>query len=243
MLRARYLAVLTLAAALLFVSAPPASAATGPVYSGTGWKAETGQGIYSLAPDAYTVAFADATARTRLKAYFAKPAAQVTAVTGVPVTVTDTIDATPIEACPARHRIVVRYEDRPTGVAGTSQALPCYDTGDGSAWGGHVRMDSEYWAKAAWFSTDAAKNDAYRANAVTHELGHVLGLDHPNVDLDGDGTVEPYECVATATGTRPLQCAPNGGYYNATDAGRFTPPFDEAGLKQLAANWYLRGGT
>jgi hypothetical protein len=35
-------------------------------------------------------------------------------------------------------------------------------------------------------------------------------------------------------------CSPNGGYLNATDAGRFTPPFDEPGLKQLAANWYLR---
>ena len=169
--RARTLAVLALTAGLIFASAQPASPATGPVYSGTGWKAETGQGIYSLAPDAYEVVFADSTARSKLKAYFAKPAAQVTAVTGVPITVTDLIDTTPVTSCPSRHRIVVRYEDRPTGAAGTSQALPCYDTGDGSAWGGHVRMDSEYWAKANWFSTDAAKNDAYRANAISHEFG------------------------------------------------------------------------
>jgi hypothetical protein len=242
-LRVRSLAVLAAAAALLFVSAPPAGAATGPVYAGTGWRIETGQGIYSLAPDVYTVVFADATARSKLKAYFAKPAAQVTAVTGVPVTVTDTVDTTPVTACPARHRIVVHYEDRPTGAAGTSQALPCYDTGDGSAWGGHVRIDSEYWTKTAWFSTDAAKNDAYRANAISHEFGHILGLDHPNYDRDKDGVVEAFECATTSTGTRPLLCSPNGGYYNSVDAGKFVLSFDAPGLKQLAANWYLRGGV
>lgn len=231
------------AAVLLLAAASPASAATAPVYAGTGWKIETSQGIYSLAPAPYEIVFADSTARTKLKPYFAKPTAQATAVTGVQITVTDTIDATPVTACPARHRIVVHYEDRPLAAAGLSQTLPCYDTADGSAWGGHVRMDSEYWTQAAWFSTDPAKNDAYRANAVTHELGHVLGLDHPNYDKDGDGITEPFECATTSTGTRPLMCSPNGGYYNSIDAGKFTPPFDEPGLRQLAANWYLRGGT
>lgn len=233
-------ALTVLAAVLLLAVASPASAATAPVYAGAGWRAETGQGIYSLAPDGYTIVFADTTARSKLKGYFAKPAAQVVSVTGVPVTVTDLIDATPVTACPARHRIVVRYEYRPMGVSGMSQALPCYDTGDGSAWGGHVRVDSEYWTKASWFSTDAAKNDAYRANAISHEFGHILGLDHPNYDKDGDGTVEPFECATTSTGTRPLMCSPNGGYYNSTDAGKFVLSFDVPGLRQLAANWYLR---
>lgn len=242
-MRSRFLAVFALAAGLLFVSAPPADSATGPVYSGRGWKIETGEGIYSLSPDPYEIVWADTTARSKLKGYFTKPAAQVTTVTGVQITVTDLIDTTPVETCPARHRIVVHYEYRPSGPAGYSQALACHDTVDGSAWGGHVRMDSEYWTAKAWFSADAVRNDAYRANAVTHELGHILGLDHPNTDVDGDGTVEPYECVTTATGTRPLLCSPNGGYYNSVDAGRFTPPFDEPALKQLAANWYLRGGT
>ena len=88
MLRARTLAVLTLAAGLLIASVQPAGAATGPVYSGTGWKAETGQGIYSLAPDPYEIAWADTTARTKLKPYLTKPAGQATTVTGVPVSYT-----------------------------------------------------------------------------------------------------------------------------------------------------------
>jgi hypothetical protein len=239
----RALAVSAATTVLLLAATPPAESATGPVYSGRGWKIETSQGIYSLNPDPYEIVFADETARTKLKPYLTKPAAQVLAVTGVQVTVTDAIDATPIEDCPPRHRIVVHYAYRPSGPAGFSRALPCHDTLNGSAWGGHMLMDSEYWTTANWFSTDPVKNDAYRANATSHELGHILGLDHPNTDLDGDGTVENYECVTTATGTRPLMCSPNGGYYNSVDAGRFTPPFEEPGLKQLAANWYLRGGT
>lgn len=242
-LRSRTLAALAIAAGLLLSTVPPAdSATTGPVYSGRGWKILTSQGIYSLNPDPYEIVWADATARSKLKPYMAKPSAQVSSITGVQVTVTDTIDLTPPDACPPRHRIVVHYTYRPLGTAGMSQALPCYQISDGSAWGGHVLMDSEYWTTANWFSTDPVKNDAYRANAVSHELGHVLGLDHPNTDVDADGTVEAYECVTTASGTRPLMCSPNGGYYNSVDAGRFTPPFDEPGLKQLAANWYLRQG-
>ncbi|MFM9703610.1 hypothetical protein [Streptomyces galilaeus] len=243
MLRARFLAPLALAVGLLFATAPPAESATALVYSGTGWKILTSQGIYSLHPDAYEVVFADSTARSKLKPYFAKPAAQVTSVTGVQIRVTDAIDTTPAGSCPARHRIVVHYEYRPLGVSGMSQALPCYALADGSAWGGHVRMDTEYWTTASWFSSDPAKNEAYRSNAVSHEFGHVLGLDHPNYDKDRDGKVESNECATTSTGTRPLLCSPNGGYYNSIDAGKFVLSFDVPGLKQLAANWYLRGGT
>jgi hypothetical protein len=238
----RILPVVAAAAGLLLASTSPAGSATGPVYSGRGWKILTSQGIYSLHPDPYEIVWADATARTKLKGYMVKPASQVTTVTGVQVTVTDTIDLTPADTCPPRHRIVVHYGHQPMGLKGMSQARPCYAIADGSAWGGHVLMDSEYWTSSSWFSTDPVKNDAYRANAISHELGHVLGLDHPNTDIDADGTVEAYECVTTASGTRPLMCSPNGGYYNATDAGRFTPPFDEPGLKQLITNWYLRNG-
>lgn len=227
--------------ALLTAATPTAhSATTTPVYAGRGWQIGTQWGIYSLNPDDYQIVWADTTARTKLKPYLTKPAAQVTSITGIQITVTDLIDLTPADTCPSRHRIIVHYGYQPTGQAGISQGRPCYDTTNGSAWGGHVLMDSEYWTQPAWFSADDVKNNAYRANAVSHEFGHVLGLDHPNADADGDGTVEPYECVTTATGTRPLLCAPNGGYYNAVDAGKFTPPFDEPGLKQLAANWYLR---
>jgi hypothetical protein len=235
----RALAVAAVAAVLLLAAAPPAEAAT-PVYSGRGWKIDTGRGIYSLNPDPYQVVWADETARSKLKPYFTKPAAQASTVTGVQFTVTDLIDTSDNTGCPTRHRIVVSYGYRPAGLAGTSQARACYEISNGSAWGGYILMNSEYWTTSAWFSSDPVKNDAYRASAVTHEFGHILGLDHPNIDKDGDGRVEDYECVTTATGTRPTMCSPNGGYFNATDSGKFTPPFDEPGLKQLAANWYLR---
>ncbi|HEY6117711.1 MAG TPA: hypothetical protein VI172_17285 [Candidatus Dormibacteraeota bacterium] len=241
--RIRSLAVLVVAVVLTLAAATPADSATGPVYSGRGWKIWTGAGIYSLNPDPYEIVWADTTARTKLKSYLIKPAAQATTVTGVQITVTDTIDATPDGVCPSRHRIIVHYSNQPTGQEGMSQANPCYEIPSGAAWGGHMLIDSEYWTTPGWFSADAVKNDAYRANVITHELGHNLGLAHVNEDLNGDGTVARGECVATATGTRPIMCDPQGGYLNSVDAGRFTPPFDEPGLKQLIANWYLRNGS
>lgn len=218
------------------------AATTGPVYEGTGWKANTDNGIYSLNPDPYEIVFADTTARTKLKSYFLRPAAQADAVTGVTITVTDTIDLTPRGICPPRHRIVVHYTYRPMGTAGYSKAEPCYQLSDGSAWGGHVLMDSEYWTTANWFSVDPTLNDVYRKNVVVHELGHILGLEHPNKDLDGDATVENFECVKNAAGWLPTMCSPNGGYRNATSAGQFVAEFDVVGLKQLTQNWYLRQG-
>ena len=106
--------VVLTAAALIVAMAAPAESATSPVYSGRGWQIWTEQGIYSLNPDPYEIVWADATARSKLKPYLGKPAAQVTAVTGVQITVTDTIDLTPADLCPSRHRIVVHYGYRPT---------------------------------------------------------------------------------------------------------------------------------
>ncbi|QBJ94472.1 hypothetical protein D0Z67_29320 (plasmid) [Streptomyces seoulensis] len=232
------------AAALLLASATDTRAATTtPVYKGTGWKAETGSGIFSLSPDPYTIVFADTTARTKLTSYLTAPAAQVTGSVGVPVTVSTSLDTTPTSACPARHRIVVHYLYRPMNVSGMSQALPCHNTGDGSAWGGHILMDSEYWTSSTWFSTNVTTNEARRKDAVTHELGHILGLDHPNTDLDKDGVVENGECVKSTAGRKPILCSPNRGVPAATDGGRFTTEYDLPGLRQMLANYYLRQTT
>ncbi|MDX2658290.1 hypothetical protein PV402_39580 [Streptomyces scabiei] len=217
-----------------------AATTSSPVYSGTGWKAETAHGVYSLHPGPYTVVFADSRARTKLAPYLKTPAGQVTLSVGVPVTVTTLLDSTPRSACPGQRRIVVHYVYRPTGKAGISKALPCHNLADGSASGGHILMDSEYWTSTSWFSTNTTLNDAYRKNAVTHELGHILGLDHPNTDRDKDGTVEAYECVKNTAGWMPVMCSPNGGYRTATGAGKFTTEFDLPGLRQMLRNYYLR---
>jgi len=242
--RALRIAFTAIAAAVFLILAghltPAGAATTTPVYSGTGWKANTHYGIYSINPDPYEIVFADTTARTMLTKYLTGPAEQITTITGVPVTVTTAIDATPTSTCPARHRIVVHYTYRPTGVAGMSQALPCHQISDGSAWGGHVLMDSEYWTSSTWFSSNATVNDTYRKDALAHELAHIFGLDHPNTDLDHDGLVEAKECVKNSSGVKPVLCSPNRGYTTASVGGRYTAEFDAAGLQQMALNWYLR---
>lgn len=108
-LRLRILAALVAAAGLLLTAAPPAESATGPVYAGRGWKVWTDNGIYSLNPDPYTIVFADTAARTKLKPYLLKPAAQASTVTGVQITVTDLIDTTPALHLPSTapdHRLL-----------------------------------------------------------------------------------------------------------------------------------------
>lgn len=217
-----------------------AATTTTPVYSGTGWKAWTSNNIYSLSPEPYTIVFADSTARTKLSTYFTGPAYQVTTSVGVQVTVTTSLDATPAGTCPAKHRIIVHYSYRPTGVKGMSQARACHSTADGSAWGGHILMDSEYWTYPAWFSTNTSVNDARRKDAVSHEFGHILGLAHPNQDLDKDGVVENGECVRNSAGLRPLMCSPNRGNPPVAEGGKFTSEFDLPGLRQMLRNYYLR---
>ncbi|WP_416520091.1 hypothetical protein [Streptomyces achromogenes] len=224
--------------ALLLAGATSARAATTPVYKGTGWKADTANGIYSISPDPYTVVFADMTARTKLSRYFTGPAAQLAGL-GIKVIVSTTID-TSTTTCPSRHRIIVHYTYRPTGTQGMSQARSCYAIADGSAWGGHILMDSEYWTSSSWFSADATTNEARRKDAVSHELGHILGLAHPNVDLDRDGVIENGECVRNTAGLRPLMCAPNRGNPPVTAGGKFTSEFDLPGLRQMLQNYYLR---
>lgn len=240
--RARTLAALTATtAAVLTLTATPAhpAASAGPVYSGKGWKIYTASGIHNLPPQPFVIVFANATARTKLAPYFKKPAAQIKTVTGVTFTVSSTLDTTPVGTCPTRGRIVVHYSYRPTGKPGISTSRNCFMASTASAAGGHILMDSEYWTEPHWFSRNPTTNESYRRNIASHELGHLAGLAHPNTDLDRDGKVEPYECVKSGS-TRPLMCSPEGGYLNSVDAGKFTPPFDVPGLKQLARNWYLR---
>ena len=233
-------ALLTVAALLLASATDTHAASTTPVYKGTGWKAETSLGIYSLSPAPYVIVFANTTARTKLAPYFKGPAAQVTTSVGVPITVSTTLDTTPLTACPARHRIVVHYTYRPMGTKGMSQTRPCHNTTDGSAWGGHISIDTEYWTTSSWFSTNATTNDGYRKDTVAHELGHALGLDHPNQDLNKNGIVSSGECVKSAGGRKPVMCSTNRGAPAPADAGQYTSEYDLPGLRQMLANYTLR---
>ncbi|MFJ8727696.1 hypothetical protein [Streptomyces sp. NPDC093269] len=228
-----------LAATTTVLALTAATTPAKPVYKGTGWKAWTSNDIYSLSPQPYTIVFADTTARTKLTPYLKAPAAQVTTSVGVKVTVTTTIDTTKA-VCPAFHRIVVHYGYRPNGVKGMSRANACYALADGSAFGGHIWMDSEYWTSSTWFSKTSSLNEAWRRDAVTHELGHILGLDHPNTDVNKDGKIANAECVKSTAGRKPIMCSSNRGQPTAADGGKFTTEYDIPGLKQLLKNYSLR---
>ena len=237
-----------LAAALLLLSAGPVRAAaparaTAPVYSGTGWQIWTDAQIHSLdTRDPYLFTFADTASRTRLTPYATAVATQLREVTGLTFTVTSIVEAPPeAGSCPAEHHLILGVAYRPTSVKGMSHAWPCYTNRPGqpddhAAWGGWALIDTEYW-QAAWFSSNATVNTARIKNAVTHEIGHLVGLDHPNTDVDHDGLVEDYECVKTTKGYLPVMCAPGlGGYTTAGGGGLFTSR-DTPGLVQLVNNY------
>lgn len=241
--RARHALPVLLAALLLLVMPGRAHAAT-PVYSGTGWKIATKDGIHSLSPRAYTFTFTDTASRTRLTPYAQAAATQLTSVTGTQFTVSTTIETPPeVGSCPAEHHIILGVKYRPTGTKGMSHAWNCFTNRPGqvdyhAAWGGWAWIDSEYWSTSSWFSTNSTVNTARIKNAVTHEIGHIVGLTHPNRDLDGDGVVESFECAKTTYGYLPVMCSPRGGYTTASGGGQFTSR-DTPGLKQLVANYGL----
>lgn len=222
----------------VFVAVAPATAeGVEPptrVLSGTGWKANTDRHIESINPgQTYTLTFSSQTVKTRQAAYLAKAIPEIRAA-GVDLVVggIETVDAT---KCPAKGHIQIEEKYRPlNGAPGMSRALPCYDTTNNSAWGGIVQMDSEYY-NGTWSMSTALK-----WNATPHEVVHVLGLDHPNYDKDGDGSVENFECVATSYGNTPLMCSPNGGYQTEANRGTLVG-YDEAGIGQLVTNFGLEG--
>ncbi|MEU8837267.1 hypothetical protein, partial [Streptomyces sp900116325] len=219
-----------------------AHAAESQIYSGKGWSIQTSMPndsdfIHSLSADGtgYTIAYAD----HHLQAGVEQAAAQLHSVTGITFA-TKFMATLPAQNCSTwpRHLLALGSKWQPDGVVAVSHSYPCASLGNHTAWGGWSWIDSEYWKVPNFANSDPELNMANTKNVITHEIGHLVGLDHPNKDLNGDGTVGKAECEKTVHGYLPLMCAWGGGYPDAHGGGQFTS-LDVPGLKQLVANYSL----
>lgn len=200
--------------------------------NGSGFRLATRLGVTSVSPSRqYEVTFASVELKRRYKPHLTAAAAQLRAA-GMKMSVGGVERADP-PGCPPVGNIHYTEEYRPAGRGGYSLGMPCRHPERGVAAGGVVTMDSEY-GDGTWHMAPHRLR-----NTAVHEMLHALGLDHPNLDLDGDGAASPYECPTGAHGTRPVMCSPNGGYANAR-AGRLTG-FDLAAVDALLANARLQG--
>lgn len=185
-----------------------------PVTDGYGW--ELGSGITHLDSAGWSVQFYDTYSRDQLRSTMLLTAAELEAKTGIDFYVGYTVNKTDA-GCPGytstgRHRIVVRLDP----VTERSNATHCYLNGA-------VHSSRVLFSKANWDNkTRSGSHLAYRRNVSSHELGHSVGLSHPN---------EEY-----VTGADPLMSGNHwGGYATAADAYKYTP-YDVKGLKQLVVN-------
>lgn len=103
---------------------------------------------------------------------------------------------------------------RPTGVKNQSVSYSCYDTGTNASWGGYAIMNSEYWSHSHTTSWTYSMR-----NIHAHELGHLLGLAHPN---------PKYYKKSEPT---PIMNPTAGGYKNS-NAGKYPAP-DRRGIVTL----------
>ncbi|TXC96355.1 hypothetical protein [Streptomyces sp. ISID311] len=200
---------------------------------GTGWNLTTRLGVTSLSPSRpYTVTFATAAMKARYTPYLTAAVAQAKAA-GVRLAIGGVETVDPAKCGPVGHvQITEMY--RPLHKPGYSQGMPCPHPAKGVGVGGIAAIDSEYFDGSYRIAASIVRN------TVVHETLHALGLDHPNYDMDKDGVVEKFECVATPYGNKPIMCEPNGGYRTAADAGKLTG-FDLNGLKALLANARVQG--
>jgi hypothetical protein len=206
----------------------PASAAPPQTLAGTGFRVAARLGVTSVSPSrTYTVTFASARLKKRYAPYLTGAVAQMRAA-GVRIAMGGVESVDPAR-CPPWGHIQYTQTYRPLGRGGYSKGLPCPHPAKGVAAGGVVTMDSEYF-DGTWHMTPHELR-----NTFVHEMLHTLGLDHPNLDLDGDGEAARYECVTGPDGVKPVMCSPNGGYADAAAAGRLTP-FEEKALRAMLAN-------
>jgi len=191
-----------------------ASLAVTPVSSAQGW---TLGGGYYLDTTGWSVQFYDTYTRDRVSSQVKLTVAELVSATGVDIKYTTTINKTSA-TCPGytstgRHRIVIRLEPTTT----RSSTYSCN--------GGWARSTASiHLSGTKWTSTlHGGTHEAYRRNVVSHEMGHAMGLGHPD------------SCYLA--GTDPLMCGDHwGGYVSPYSIAQKYTGYDVAGLKALVAN-------
>ena len=232
--------VAALTAALLVSGTAQAVTPGQEAYGAPGWALlDEGVNTTSLAPVTYTVKWDSVAARTKLKGYFTQTVGYANGwIDETDFFVSDEVVPATIPGCQPDNTIIVTLEYQPLGKPGVSFGGNCHRVADHTLQSGIIRIDEEWWYPN-WFSTSPAVSGWYIRNGITHEFGHAIGLGHPNQDYNLNGTVEDHECVLNPDGTRPVMCAPNGGWMKSYENGKFTP-VDVLGLKALVANYQHR---
>lgn len=234
-MRLRIAVAMGTAAALGALIASPANAAT-ITTQGTGWKLTTDFGVTSASPTkTYTVTYESETVRKWYAPMIQRAVDQINASTELNIAIGGVEPMSTSECGPDFHIQVMERKD-PLGAdkPGWSQAMPCPNPPNGMGVGGPVVMNSNY-RDGSWNITQQ-----HLQNTAVHEMLHTLGLDHPNTDIDTDGTVESGECVATSYGNRPIMCSPNGGYGSWQNVGKLVG-YDINGINALINNAKTQG--
>lgn len=204
---------LTLTAAAVIGATGRAHAAVDPVTSGTGWKL-LAPSVDHIDTRPWTIAFHDTTSRTHLTGYLKNVAAELTADLGVTFTVTSKTVPVTVGTCPPDHTISLRYMSKPdpahpnrsfTGTCGKGHAT----------YSAYVFVNSDYWSPTRNFA------EPVRQNVIWHEMGHAVGLNHPDT------------CPTDKTGRRPLMCDVNT--WRATSTRRYSS-FERTAFKRLVTN-------
>lgn len=202
----------TLAATAVIASPGRAHAATGfQVYSGTGWKIATNNGMRYLGSGSWTIVFYDSTSRTALTTYAQRTAAELKLRTGVAFYVTTTVTKG-ATTCPTGRVIIMRL----TSTVTRSKASQCH-TATGAADGSRATFALGNWQNV----TLSGSHEIYRRKVISHELGHSVGLTHPTT-----WTADPSPLMRGDIW---------GGYKSLTYAAQYTTQ-DINGLKNLRAN-------
>ncbi|MEW2402210.1 hypothetical protein [Streptomyces sp. NPDC046862] len=217
-LRRTLAALAATTAALGTVIATPSDAhpATAPVVTGNGWKINAARGITHIDTANWTIAFHDATSRTKLTPYVKNTATELASYLGVKFTVTTRIVPATQGACPSGHVISLRYMSKP--VPDYPRRSISYSCGTPrlAADGSYIFINADYW-------TAAARLPEYsRMNMIWHEMGHAVGLAHPDT------------CPYNSTGIKPIMCSTVSGYHDLRTR-RYTS-WERTGFRQLIAN-------